>query len=560
MNSELVWQTVFGLAGGLGIFLLGMKYMSEGMQAVAGDSLRRLISSVTNNRLMATCVGVVVTMLIQSSSITTVMVVGFVNSGLMQLSQAVGVIMGANIGTTITGWILVLNVGKYGLPLLGVSAFVYLFARHDRWRYLAMTTLGVGMVFFGLELMKDACSAIHDLPQFADALAHFRADSYLGVMLCMLTGCALTAMIQSSSAMLGLTLSLIATGAIPYETGAALVLGENIGTTITALLASLTATTNARRAAYFHVLFNMLGVLWIFPIFFWYVEFVPWLLQVDVHQVVVADGERTVPEAPFAIAAVHTIFNVTNTILFFPFAPLLTRFLKRAVPDRPHKEKPHLTSLDVRMLETPMIAVEQSRVEILRMADSCKKMMSWLRQALTQEEPDHKLVQKIFHREEVLDTIQDEVVDFMTDLLAASLPHRVIEEGRRQMRMADEYESISDYIASILKFHLKLRQQGHRFDEQQLREILDLHDMVAEYLKLISSAYEQRYPEIITKAHSIGSEITHLVKDLRDKHLDSITEEKGQPRISVAYTATLNSYRRVRDHALNIAETLAGVK
>jgi phosphate:Na+ symporter len=275
---------------------------------------------------------------------------------------------------------------------------------------------------------------------------------------------------------------------------------------------------------------------------------------------VVADGERTVPEAPFAIAAVHTIFNVTNTILFFPFAPLLTRFLKRAVPDRPHKEKPHLTSLDVRMLETPMIAVEQSRVEILRMADSCKKMMSWLRQALTQEEPDHKLVQKIFHREEVLDTIQDEVVDFMTDLLAASLPHRVIEEGRRQMRMADEYESISDYIASILKFHLKLRQQGHRFDEQQLREILDLHDMVAEYLKLISSAYEQRYPEIITKAHSIGSEITHLVKDLRDKHLDSITEEKGQPRISVAYTATLNSYRRVRDHALNIAETLAGVK
>ncbi|MEX0936549.1 MAG: Na/Pi cotransporter family protein [Pirellulales bacterium] len=560
MNSELVWQTVFGLAGGLGIFLLGMKHMSEGMQAVAGDSLRRLISSVTNNRFMATTVGVLVTMLIQSSSITTVMVVGFVNSGLMQLSQAVGVIMGANVGTTITGWILVLNVGKYGLPLLGVSAFVYLFARQDRWRYIAMTTLGVGMVFFGLELMKDACAGIRDLPQFANMLAHFRADSYVGVMLCMLTGCALTAAIQSSSAMLGLTMSLIATGAIPYETGAALVLGENIGTTITALLASLTATANARRAAYFHVLFNMLGVLWIFPIFFWYVDFVPWLLQADVHQVVMIDGERTVPEAPFAIAAVHTIFNLTNTILFFPFAPLLTRFLKRAVPDRPHKEKPHLTSLDVRMLETPMIAVEQSRVEILRMADSCKKMMNWLRQALTQDEPDHKLVQKIFHREEVLDTIQDEVVDFMTDLLAASLPHRVIEEGRRQMRMADEYESISDYIASILKFDLKLRQQGHRFDEQQLREILDLHDMVAEYLKLISSAYEQRYPEIITKAHSIGSEITHLVKDLRDKHLDSITEEKGQPRISVAYTATLNSYRRVRDHALNIAETLAGMK
>ncbi len=559
-----VWQMVFQLIGGLGIFLLGMKYMSEGMQAVAGTGLRRMISAVTTNRVMATAVGVLVTMCVQSSSITTVMVVGFVNSGLMQLSQAIGVIMGANIGTTITGWILVLKIGKYGLPMLGIAAFVYLFSKGDRWRYLAMTVMGVGMVFFGLELMKDGCSDIRKMPAFAAWFQEFRADTYFGVLKCMMAGCILTVLVQSSSATLGITIALAFNGTIEFETAGALVLGENVGTTITALLASIGATTNARRAAYFHVLFNMLGVAWISLIFFQYIVFIPWLLNlfgdVNIAQTVIADGKETFPQTTAAIAATHTIFNVTNTLLFLPFAHKFGKLLMRVVPDKAHKEKPHLTNLDIRILETPVIAIEQSRVEILRMGTGCEKMMEWLRQLLPQDEPDDELVRKLFHREEVLDTIQDEVIDFMTDLLSGNVPHSIIGEGRCQMRMADEYESISDYIASILKFHLKLLHQGHRLDESHQQKLLRLHDKVDEYLKLITRGYESRQTEIITKAHSLGGDIKHQVKSLRDEHLDLVTQEKIEPYINVSYNAMLNSYRRVRDHALNIAEALASVK
>ena len=267
MDNAAIFKLTCEIVGGLGLFLLGMKNMSDGMQAVAGSSLRRMISSVTSNRILATIVGVVVTCVVQSSSITTVMVVGFVNSGLMQLTQAVGVIMGANIGTTITVWLLVLKIGKYGLPILGAAAFVNLFAKSDRWRYWAMALMGVGMVFFGLELMKDACSIIKEMPNFKDWFLQFQADSYVGVLQCALVGCVLTTLVQSSSATLAITVSLTTQGVISYETAAALVLGENIGTTITAILASLGATTNARRAAYFHVIFNLVGVFWITLIF-----------------------------------------------------------------------------------------------------------------------------------------------------------------------------------------------------------------------------------------------------------------------------------------------------
>jgi phosphate:Na+ symporter len=259
--SDLV-KLVCELVGGLGIFLLGMKNMSEGMQAVAGSSLRRLIALVTNNRIFAVIVGVLVTCIVQSSSVTTVMVVGFVNSGVMGLSQAVGVIMGANIGTTITGWILVLKVGKYGLPLLGAAAFVFLFSKRELWRYWAVAFMGVGMVFFGLEIMKDACKIIKEMPQFEAWFQAFTADNYLGVMKCAMIGCLLTVLVQSSSATLGITISLAFEGIIGYETAAALVLGENVGTTITALLASLAASSpESLTVALAHTTFNIAGIV-----------------------------------------------------------------------------------------------------------------------------------------------------------------------------------------------------------------------------------------------------------------------------------------------------------
>ncbi|MBT6157638.1 MAG: Na/Pi cotransporter family protein [Planctomycetaceae bacterium] len=554
------WTLTWTVIGGLGIFLFGMKSMSDGLQAVAGDGLRRMIAFVTDNRFLAIGAGAFATTVVQSSSITTVMVVGFVNSGFMQLSQAIGVIMGANIGTTITGWVIALKIGKYGLPIAGICIFGYLFSRSDRIRFISMFGMGLGLVFLGLEVMKDGFVMVKSLPEFEAYFASFSADTYAdtyaGVLKCAAVGCVLTFIVQSSSATLGITITLAQIGVIPFETAAALVLGENIGTTITALLASLGATTNAKRAAYFHVIFNLIGVAVITALFQLYIpcvkQFVTWMGGVDP-----ATGNVEVTKA---IAATHTGFNVINTLVFLPLVGLMARFLQWSVREKAHKETPHLTSLDLRVLETPAIAIEQSRVELLRMAEGCSKMMGWLKELIGQDEPDPQLRKKLFHREEVLDNVQDEIASFMTNLLSGNVPHTIVAEGRRQLRMADEYESISDYITSILKFHLKLRNQGHKLDARHLQDVMRLHEMVSAYLELVNSGMRDRQPEVITKANSMGAEVTHLVKKLRDEHLEALSEERMPPYINLAYTSTLNSYRRVRDHAKNIAEALAGEK
>lgn len=560
MDLSALFKLGCELVGGLGLFLLGMKNMSEGMQAVAGNSLRRIIGAVTHNRLLATICGIVVTCVVQSSSITTVMVVGFVNSGVMQLTQAVGVIMGANIGTTVTGWILVLKIGKYGLPLLGFCAFIYLFSRGDRWRYRAMALMGVGMVFFGLELMKDACAIIKETPAFEAWFLKFQADTYLGILKCALAGCVLTTLVQSSSATLGITISLAYQGVIPYETAAALVLGENIGTTITAFLASLGATTNARRAAYFHVVFNLVGVFWITLIFPWYIDLIRWIVDVNISEAVVVDEVTTFPHTTSAIAATHTIFNITNTLLFLPFVPLCVSLLVRFVPSKDFKEKPRLTDLDIRILETPLLAIEQSRREIEKMGDGCVKMMTWLNELMQQDEPDRSLADRLMKREQVLDSMQDELSEFVTNLISESVPHAVADEARRQLRLADEYESISDYIANLDKFDRKLRRSGFRFSETQRSGLSELNRDLCDYLTEINEAVVKSNRNVLTKTDAKSNRLRQQIKQLRRRHLDELTAGEMSPQVSVAYLGALNAYSRVRDHARDIAEVVSGEK
>ena len=559
MELAVLSKLIFTLIGGLGIFLLGMKSMSDGMQAVAGSRLRGMISFATNNRISAIGVGVTITCVVQSSSITTVMVVGFVNSGVMQLSQALGVIMGANIGTTITGWILVLKIGKYGLPLLGAAAIVYLFSKGDRWRFWAMAIMGIGMIFFGLELMKDACSLIREHPSFESWFQSFQANDYPGVLGCALIGCLLTVMVQSSSATLGITISLASQGVISYPTAAALILGENIGTTITAYLASLGATTNARRAAYFHIIFNLIGVLWITAIFQWYIELVQWVVGADVTKVIMVDGKPTY-DTTATIAATHSIFNITNTLLFLPFLPLFVKLLEKFVPAKPYKEKPHLTDLDIRILETPLLAIEQSRKEIEKMGDGCAKMMGWLKTLYSQDDRDHPLAEKLNHRERVLDSVHDEIAIFITTLLSGNVPHAAAEEARLQLRMADEYESVSDYIANLEKFDRKLRDAELRFTRQQRKDLFELHELLQQYLQTVNDALKHQNTDLITMLKMAGKRVRDLLKALRRKHLDDLSSGDIPPQVSVAYLAALNAYERVRDHSRNIAEAISGEK
>ena len=561
MSADLIIKMLFSIVGGLGIFLLGMKNMSEGMQAVAGARMRKLINAVTNNRLIACGVGISVTGLIQSSSVTTVMVVGMVNAGLMSLQQAIGVILGADIGTTITGWILVLQIAKYGLPIMGITAFFFLFSKNERIRYSALMILGLGMVFFGLQLMKEGFYPLREMPEFLEWFSKFTPDTYFGVLRCCLVGAFVTAIVQSSSATLGITMGLVGTGIINFETGAALVLGENIGTTITACLASLGASTNAKRAALAHVIIKVIGVAWITAIFPVYIGLIKNIVGAELITTAgLVNGNMTFFHAMRAIALSHTGFNVANVLLFLPFTTVLAKLLPHIMPGKMRKEVPHLKFIDVRMLDTPAIGIQQSRNEILRMSQAVQRMLARLKTIIEKGNVDQMGGAEIFHHEENLDVTQKEITEFLSNLLSGNVPHNVMNDGRMQLRMADEYESISDYITNILKLNLKMRKSNLRMSEDAKREILDLHDRVSAYINFINESVEKSDTEILRKANTQGAAITHFVKEYRRKHLERIGTEHTSPLKSLIFTDILNSYRRIKDHALNIAETLTGEK
>lgn len=553
--------------GGLGIFLYGMKNMSEGLQAVAGDKLRRMIGAVTSNRLMGAAVGTSVTGIIQSSSVTTVMVVSMVNAGLMTLKQAIPVIFGANIGTTVTAWIMAYSLTQYGLPLLGISAFFFLFSRNDKVRFTAMIIVGLGMVFFGLDLMSKGLSPIKGMPEFREWFHRFAADDFSGVVKCILTGAIVTAIVQSSSATVGITMTLANVGLISFPTAAGLVLGENIGTTITAFLASLGTTTNAKRSAYAHMMFNTLGVCWIAPLFFVYIKFIGWFVTTFLgcqmpDMPVVVNGEETFPYAEKAIAATHSWFNIVNVLVFLPMVNVFARVLTWWIPDKKTPEEPKLTFLDVRIFDTPAIGLEQARKEILRMGGICRKTMDILRESLQNASIDRNRTEEIFQMENDLDVMQKEIVEFIGHVMTGNISHEMVEQSRGEIRMADEYESISDYMTAILKLRLKMRDSGLHLSPEAKQEITELHDMTVQFMELVHlvAAEGNGDEDFLSEALTKSNAITSFMKECRTRHLARVTEGKATPLKSLIYTDMLTSYRRIKDHILNIAEVLVGEK
>jgi len=558
LNSELtgivIDALIFKAVGGLGIFLLGMKFMSDGMQAVAGNRLRNLIGAVTNNRLAACAVGTMVTSVVQSSSVTTVMVVGFVNGGFMTLMQALGVIIGANVGTTITGWILALKIGKYGLPILGIAALVYLFVKNERARYTAMAICGIGMIFFGLETMSSGFKHPEVNVLLTELFSTVSGETMFGVLKCAIVGCLATMVVQSSSATLGITIALAQSGVIGFPTAAALILGLNVGTTVTAFLASLGASVNAKRAAYGHIIFNVVGTLWLVPIFLWYTAFIEMILNTFGGLV------NLTPSIVTKIALTHSFFNIINTIVFLPLLRPFANLVTRLVPDKDHRETPHLTFLDVRLLESPAMGVAQSQDEIVRMGEHVAKMSTMLRTALESDEIDDNNTRRILHREEILDLMQDEVTEFLAHVLSGNIPTDIVDTSKEQLRMADEYESVGDYLAKILKLNLKRIKSGLEFSDGAREDLLKLHDLVDEYLAMISTAVAARRPEVLSKANIQGEAITVFAKESRNRYLALLGQENVAHRATLIYTDILNGYRRTKDHGLNIAETLAGEK
>jgi phosphate:Na+ symporter len=547
VDFELFILIIFGVFGGLGLFILGMKFMSDGMQAVAGDKLRAMINKVTDNRFLACGIGTAITSMIQSSSVTTVMVVGMVNAGLMTLKQSIGVILGADIGTTITAWIISLKIADYGLPILGISVFFYLFSKNDRLRYTAMMMVGLGMIFFGLEIMKEGLMPLRNSAEVMDLFSRYKPNNFWGVIKCVFIGALITAIVQSSSATVAITITLAKTGAIGYDTAVALVLGENIGTTITAYLASLGASTVAKRTAFAHIAIKVIGVFIMVPVFFYYLSFLkrilPDLLDISAK-----------------IAFSHTMFNIIIVSLFLPSIALLVKFINILVPDKVYKEKLHLSYFDVGMSETPTLGIQQSYEAIINMGNEVKVMMDYLRKSIAEPNENKNRDNKLFRKEKELDLMQKEIVQFISKMLNGTLNRSFVREARKQLRMADEYESVSDYIENLLKLRCRLRNDGLSFNKKGLVDILELHDMVAEYLDNILAAVQTNNSEILTKAITDANSIAHRLKRIRGKHLHRLEKNETSPLQSLNYLDMLNAYRRIKDHAFNIAEVLAGEK
>ncbi len=560
VNASVIFDMIFMVVGGLAIFLLGMNNMSSGMQAIAGDRLRQLISAVTNNRFMAIAVGFLVTGIIQSSSITSVMVVGFVNVGVMTLTQAIGVILGADIGTTVTGWILALDIGKYGLPLLGVAGLTFLFAKKEGLRYTALMIMGIGMIFFGLELMKNGFKPIREIPEFLALFARFTPGTFGGLMLCLLTGAFVTAVVQSSSASVGIVMGMAATGVLKFDTSVALVLGMNIGTTVTALLASIGTTTNAKRTAYGHTITKIIGVLWVLPFFPLFLSIVVYLTGNDPGTIRIENGAESYPYIVHSIAIAHTIFNIANVVLFTPFIHPFTRLLEKIAPEKPFQEQPRLTRYDIRMLDTPSLIIEQSRREILHMGERIILMFDHLQKILHDENHDKDAAKMIFQYEEELDTMQKEISIFLVDTIPSDITHEQVREAQSQLRIADEYESISDHITTILKLHLKLDMAKIHLTSEKHDDMLKLHERVVKYFFLVHQSIEKRHPEELTKIYAEGNTITHHFRELRSDHLERLSRKKLDPLMSVCYMNMLNAYRTIKDQVQNVAEVLAGEK
>jgi len=428
---------------------------------------------------------------------------------------------------------------------LGISTFFYLFSKKDKIRYTAMMLLGLGMVFFGLELMKQGFMPLRDNQSFISLLARFEPSSYFGIIKCVLVGAFVTAVIQSSSATVAITITLARTGVIGYDTAVALVLGENIGTTITAYLASIGATTNAKRAALAQVSINVFGVLLMVPVFYYYLSILKYLLSDNI-------------EISARIAFAHSGFNIFVVgILIFLVRPL-ARGLTFLVPDKKHKQKRHLTYFDVRMLDAPALGVKQSLYEVIRMSEAVQKMHLWLSDFLFKQKDSLK--EKLIHRERMLDVMQKEIIEFVNKLMSGNLSTDAASEVRKQLRMADEYESISDEIIIIMKLCVKMKKRGQKFSKQDKSDIAALHKLVSNHVADISHAVKTNNSDFMAKSMNDGKLINHMIKEHRTRHLNNLGTKQASPLLSLLYTDMLNSYKRIKDHSINIAEALAGEK
>lgn len=538
---------LFMFIGGLGMFLYGMHVMAEGLQHFAGGRMQKLMGFLTKNKLMAILAGTLVTAVIQSSSATTVMVVGFVNAGMMNLAQAVGVIMGANVGTTITAWMVsmsewgsFLNPEFYAPLLLGIGAFIVLFVKSDRKKQVGEILIGFSVLFIGLSFMSDAIKPYRDAPIFAQAFQVLGKNPFLGI----LTGAVVTAIIQSSSASVGILQTLAMNGVVNWKSAVFITLGQNIGTCVTALLSSVSSGRNGKRAAMIHLLFNVCGAV-IFGILMYILfAFVPeW-------------GMSTMSSVEISIF--HTIFNVTCTLLLIPFANMLVSLSGRLVPGKDDDMTEVGAAvrlerrLDKRILNNPSFALATAQKEVAEMGREACLNLEMALESVTEE--GGSKIQQVYAREKEINGMEKILTSFLVEVDNLSLTEEQHEQVKNLFYTVSDIERAGDHAENIAELAENMQRDQVTFSKKGKAD-LDL--ISAQTLQSLQIAVEARETGAIETAESVRvleQSVDMLEGDLREKHIKRLSKGKCEPESGVIFLDIISNLERISDHAVNIAD------
>ncbi len=525
-------KIAFGVLGGLGLFLYGMNLMGTGLQKAAGEKLKRLLEVLTSNRLMGVIVGTVVTMVIQSSSATTVMVIGFVNAGLMNLNQAVGVIMGANIGTTVTAQLIAFKLSDYAPVVVAIGVAIWLFSSKKRNKEIAEILIGFGILFIGMDFMSSHLKPLGNSQVFIDLLTSLK-NPFLGI----LVGFGLTTLVQSSSASIGLLLALASQGLITIDIALPILFGDNIGTTTTALISSIGANKTAKRAALMHFLFNVVGTI-IFMV----------VLRRPVEALVINFSPNNIQRQ---IANAHTLFNLINVVIQFPFAGLLVIAAQKLIKGDEEEEVRGLKYLDTRIIETPSIAVGQASKEVLRMG---KIVRDNLRTAVESfYSKDEKLTQKVFEEEKKINEIEREITKYLVQLSNAPLTDDQHATVTTLFHAVNDIERVGDHAENIAELSQDRIDNKLWFTDDALEELHVMFDKVEDVFNKSLLAFKTADSRIAEEVINLEAEVDIMEKHYRESHIDRLNTHSCEPSAGIVFLDIISNLERISDHSSNIA-------
>ena len=546
------------LIGSLGLFLYGMKTMSEGLQKFAGDRLRRILTAMTTNRVTGMLTGVLITALIQSSSATTVMVVSFVNAGLLTLGQSIGVIMGANIGTTVTAWIISalgfkIDIAAFALPMLAFAIPLFFSSKSQR-KSMGEFIFGFAFLFMGLQSLKVNAPDLGANPDMLAFVQNYTDLGFFSIILFLIIGAVLTMIVQASAATMAITLIMCANGWIDYHLGVALVLGENIGTTITANLAALTGNTQARRAALAHLVFNVFGVMWVLLLFYPFTDCVSWFVE---HVMGMTDPAVAVS---FKLAAFHTAFNISNTFIMIWFVHFIEKTVCSLIKPKMEDEEYRLRYISGGMLSTAELSILQAHKEMSLFAERTARMLNMVKELFYEknEEAFLKIYARVEKYESISDRMEIEIANYLTQVSEGRLSSESKEEIRLMLRAVSEIESIADSCNNMARSIKRRNEFKSVFTDEQNQHMDYMFKLVSKALHRMTYVLSKNEAlhEDINPSYNIENAINNYRNQLKSRNIEDINNKKYQYQDGVYYMDLVSESEKLADYVLNVVQAV----